>query len=343
MLIAVIMNIHEEEGRKKSMINFAVIGTNIITDRFLEAGSRIPGFCLKGVYSRSRERAEEYAGKHGAQLAFDSLEELAACGEIDAVYVASPNSLHARQSILMMEAGKHVLCEKTIASNSKEFAKMRETAEDNKVILLEAMRSVYSPGFAAIRESLDKIGPVRRASFQYCQYSRRYDNFKRGIIENAFRPELSNGALMDIGVYCIHPMAALFGMPERILSSCLKLSNGVDGAGTAILEYPGMIGEVVYSKITDSSVPSQIQGEGGTMIIDRIADPQAVEIIYRDGEKESLSIPHTGNNMIYETETFIKMINSGKQENPWSDASQIELQIMDEIRRQQGITFPADL
>lgn len=273
------------------MINFAVIGTNRITDRFLEAGNRMPGFCLKAVYSRSKDRAEEYARKHGAKLPFDSLDALAACGEVDAVYVASPNSLHASQSIRMMEAGKHVLCEKTIASNSKEFARMRESAQKHRVVLLEAMRSVFSPGFAAIRDNIEKLGTIRRASFQYCQYSRRYDNFKNGIIENAFRPELSNGALTDIGVYCVHPMAALFGMPERIRSSCVKLSNGVDGAGTVLLEYPGMIGELIYSKITDSEVLSQIQGEEGTMVIDRIADPQFAVITYRDGTKERLDIP----------------------------------------------------
>lgn len=325
------------------MINFAVIGTNSITDRFLEAGNRVPGFCLKAVYSRSKDRAEEYAQKHGAELSFDNLDALAACGEVDAVYVASPNSLHASQSIRMMEAGKHVLCEKTIASNSKEFARMREAAGKHQVVLLEAMRSVFSPGFTAARDSLEKLGTIRRASFQYCQYSRRYDNFKNGIIENAFRQELSNGALTDIGVYCVHPMAALFGMPERIQSSCVKLSNGVDGAGTVLLEYPGMIGELIYSKITDSAVPSQIQGEEGTMVIDRIADPQFAVITYRDGTKERLDIPQTDNNMIYEIETFIKLAETREWNHPYLDSSAIELQIMDEVRRQQKIVFPADL
>lgn len=325
------------------MTNFAVIGTNRITDHFLEAGSRVPEFCLKAVYSRSLERAEAYAKRHGAELYFDSLEELAECPEVDAVYVASPNSLHAPQSIRMMEAGKHVLCEKTIASNLREFMRMRKTAQEHQVILLEAMRPVFSPGFASIRDGLEKLGTIRRVSFQYCQYSRRYDNFRKGIIENAFRPELSNGALTDIGVYCVHPLAALFGMPDRIQSTGVKLSNGVDGTGTILLEYPGMVGELIYSKITDSKVPSQIQGEEGTMLIDRIADPQSVIITYRDGREERADIPRTDNNMIYEIETFIKLAENGERDNLYLDGSQIELEIMDEVRRQQNIVFPADL
>ena len=74
-------------------IRFAVIGTNKITDRFLEAAGRTEEFHLLGVYSRSPERAKEYGERHGATLFFDRLEDLAACREIDAVYVAQPQLL----------------------------------------------------------------------------------------------------------------------------------------------------------------------------------------------------------------------------------------------------------
>ena len=193
----------------------------------------------------------------------------------------------------MLKGDKHVLCEKSIASNQREFEEMRKAALENQAVLLEAMRSVYSPGFQAVRENLHKLGKIRRVSFQYCQYSRRYDNFKKGIIENAFNPALSNGALMDIGVYCVHPLVSLFGKPERVVTSSLKLSNGIDGAGTILVEYPEFQGELLYSKITDSRVPSQIQGEEGTMVIREIPDPQEITIYYRSGKTENLEIPST--------------------------------------------------
>lgn len=324
------------------MVNFGIIGTNSITNRFLEAGQTVEGFCLKAVYSRSKERAEGYAKEHGADFSFDSLAEMAACKEIDAVYVASPNALHASQSIEMMKAGKHVLCEKTIASNRRELRQMIDTAMENQVILLEAMRSVYSPGFAAISENLPKLGRIRRISFQFCQYSKRYDNFKRGVIENAFRPELSNGALMDIGVYCIHPLVALFGMPKNIVSSALKLENGVDGAGTILVEYEGMQGELLYSKITNSKLSSQIQGEDGTMVIEQIPDPQIVTIYNRGGERDVLCIPKVDNNMCYEIREFLKLIKTGQVTHPYLRNSEMELNVMDEVRRQQNLVFPAD-
>lgn len=323
-------------------INFGVIGTNVITERFLEAGKDAEGFCLRGVYSRSREKAVDFARKHGADLAFDSLEDMDSCKEIDAVYVASPNSLHASQSIQMLKGGKHVLCEKPIASNQREFEEMKKVALENRRVLLEAMRSVYSPGFQAIRENLHKLGKIRRVSFQYCQYSRRYDNFKKGIIENAFNPALSNGALMDIGVYCVHPLVSLFGKPEKVISSSLKLSNGIDGAGTILTEYPDFQGELLYSKITDSRVPSQIQGEEGSLVIREIPDPQEVVLYYRDGRTETLEIPRTENNMVYEIREFLRLIREKRYSHEYLENSQMEIELMDEVRRQQKIFFPAD-
>ena len=323
-------------------INFGVIGTNVITERFLEAGKDAEGFCLRGVYSRSREKAVDFARKHGADLAFDSLEDMASCKEIDAVYVASPNSLHASQSIQMLKGGKHVLCEKPIASNQREFEEMKKVALEKRRILLEAMRSVYSPGFQAIRENLHKLGKIRRVSFQYCQYSRRYDNFKKGIIENAFNPALSNGALMDIGVYCVHPLVSLFGKPEKVISSSLKLSNGIDGAGTILTEYPDFQGELLYSKITDSRVSSQIQGEEGSLVIREIPDPQEVVLYYRDGRTETLEIPRTENNMVYEIREFLRFIREKRYSHEYLENSQMEIELMDEVRRQQKIFFPAD-
>ncbi|MFR6591084.1 MAG: hypothetical protein ACLURV_14390 [Gallintestinimicrobium sp.] len=157
---------------------------------------------------------------------------------------------------------------------------MYNTAIKNQVILLEAMRSVFSPGFAAIRSLLPVLGTIRQVDFSFCKYSSRYDHFKEGIIENAFHPALSNAALMDIGVYCVHPLVSLFGMPASIQSSSIFLSNGFEGAGTVLLQYPDMQATLRYSKISDSYLPSQIQGEAATLLIDKIQDPQQLTLCF---------------------------------------------------------------
>lgn len=324
------------------MVRFAVIGTNFVTDSFLEVGSKNKDFCLEAVYSRSMEKAKEYAAQHGAPKTFDSLEDVANCSDIDAVYVASPNAMHCKQSIQMMKAGKHVICEKTIASNQRELEEMIQVAKENQVVLMEAMRSVFDPGFAAIRENMHKVGTIRRTTFQYCQYSRRYDNYKNGIIENAFKPELSNGAIMDIGVYCVHPMVVLFGLPETIQSSSIKLSNGAEATGNILLKYKEMIGECVYSKVTNSKLPSQIQGEEGNMVIREIPDTREITIYYNNGEVESIPIEKEENNMCYELAEFIRLVGESEVDHPYLENSRMELKIMDEVRRQQEIVFPAD-
>lgn len=328
-------------------MNFAIIGTNYISDWMIEAGRHCEKFHVQAIYSRTMEKGRAFAGKYGILDCYDSLDALAAAENVDAVYVASPNALHAEQSIRMLNAGKHVLCEKSIASNERELRAMLEAAERNHVIIMEAMRSVLDPGFAAVRENLSKLGKIRRATIQYCQYSGRYDKFKKGIIENAFNPELSNGSLMDIGVYCVHPMVKLFGKPDEISAVGLKLHNGVDGMGTIVARYEkqGMLAELIYSKITDSILPTQIQGEEGCMLIEEIHNVCKITIRYRDKRPdEELLIGKTDpdNNRNYQIEEFIRAAESGEGAKEHNQYSLWEIQVMDEARRQMGIVFPAD-
>lgn len=324
------------------MIRYATIGTNFITEWFLEAAAQIPSLAYAAAYSRKEETAAAFAKKHGAERIYTDLEELAAAPDIDAVYIASPNSLHCEQATLMLSHGKHVLCEKTITSNERELKGLIELAESRGLVLMEAMRSVYEPGFAAIRENLPRLGKIRRVSFQFGKYSSRYDKFKQGIVENAFDPSFSNGALMDIGVYCVHPLVRLFGMPEKILADAVLLPGGVDGAGTILAHYDGMQAELLYSKITDNRLPSQIQGEEGTMVIRDINHLWDVVFYDRKGACETLiSLPQQGS-LLDETLEWVRLMEGGKTGEEHYAYSLMELRVMDEARRQCGIRFPAD-
>ena len=118
------------------MIRFAVIGTNTITDKFLQAASALPDFKLCAVYSRTLARAQEYAQKNNVSLVFDSLEALADSDQIDAVYIASPNFCHAAQSILMMQHHKHVLCEKPMATTLADCEAMVAAARESGKFLM---------------------------------------------------------------------------------------------------------------------------------------------------------------------------------------------------------------
>lgn len=326
------------------MVRFGVVGTNWITEAFIKGAGHHEDFQLAAVYSRTEERAAAFAEKLGVNTIFTDLEEMAKSDVIDAVYIASPNSMHASQAITFMENGKHVLCEKAIASNSDELAGMIKTARENHVVLMEALKSTLMPNFKAIQENIDKIGKVRRYFASYCQYSSRYDKYKEGTVLNAFNPDFSAGSLMDIGIYCIYPLVVLFGEPKSVQANGYVLESGVDGEGSLILKYDEMDAVIMFSKITDSTLPSEIHGEDGNIRIDKISTPEKVEIIYRNGKTEDISKEQLEDNMFYEAEEFITLIQQGKQEstNNSLENSRITMSILDAARKQMGVRFPSD-
>lgn len=326
------------------MIPFGIIGTGKITRTFLEAVQSVPELALGAVYSRSLEKAQSFGEEYGAKVFTDSLEDLAADRDVQAVYIASPNCCHCEQAIRMMDAGKHVLCEKPAASNQEEYQRMLEAARRNGVVFFEAMRPAFTPEMAVVESILPRLGKIRQASFSFCQYSSRYDNFKNGMIENAFRPELSNGSLMDIGVYCIHWMVRLFGMPESLQASPIFLENGVDGAGAIIGTYPDMQVQLLYSKICDGHTPSEIQGENGSLLIDTVSQPQKLTLCLRGQAPEALPVTPCANNMVYEARRWAQWITRGPDRELFrvQDDTMTELRVLDKVRALCGIRFPAD-
>lgn len=326
------------------MVRFGIIGTNRITENFLGAASLLPDFQLTAVYSRTEEKAQAFASKFGALHTFTDLTEMAKSDVIDAVYIASPNSFHAEQSILFLENKKHVLCEKPLASNVTEVSAMIEAAKQNQVLLMEAMMPLFLPNFQILQHNLHKIGAVQRYFANFCKYSSRYDAYKLGELPNAFNPIFSNGALMDIGVYCIYPMTALFGMPTQIQANATMLESGVDGKGSILLNHGDFDGIISYSKITNSHVQSEIQGEKGTITLNHMSVPSKIVIHYHDGTTEDISQPQKEQAMYYEAKEFIELIQNGKLE---SDINTFErslqtMRIMDDVRQQIGLVFPAD-
>lgn len=339
--------------KQPDKVRFGVIGTNFITDWVLAGARQDKRFELVAVCSRKQETADAFAVKHQIPYTFTSLEEMAKSSLIDAVYIATPNFLHAEQSILCMKHGKHVLCEKPFASNAKEVREMIAASKKYNVTLMEAMKPTLTPNFLSVRENIAQVGTIRRYFSCYCQYSSRYDKFKEGIVLNAFKPELSNGAMMDIGIYTVYPMVVLFGRPKKIQASGVVLSSGADGQGAVNFEYDGMNATVLYSKIANSSLPTEIQGEDGNILLDRIniigkvtftPRPVAASGKGPSTEPQDISAVTDKDEYFYEVAEFIDLVLAGKRESAINshENSLITLEIIDEVRRQLGIVYPAD-
>ena len=324
------------------MIRFGTVGTSWITEAFLRTLARFPEVCLSGVCSRDPQKARAFAEKHGAAYACSDLEQLAKVS--DAVYLASPNALHFRQTLFFLERNIPVLCEKPIASNAQQAQIMYRVAKERKVLLMEAYKSAFLPGLEQIRRLLPRIGPVRNVFGTFSKYSSRYDAHKRGESVNTFQAEFSNGAMMDLGIYCIYPVLMLFGPPSQVTGSAILIPGGVDGAGTVILRYPDFIATLNCSKISDTDLSCEIQGEEGTISADCWNLPSRIALRLRNGGEEVFSFPKEADGMDGEIGEFLTCLRNRYTESRINTpALSVEvLRIVDLYRGQCGVIYPAD-
>jgi len=323
-------------------LKFGIVGTNFISDTFCDALCRV-GLKPAAVFSRSMDTGKAFAQKHGIENVFWNFEDFCSSDTINAAYVASPNFCHCNQTISLLNHGKHVLCEKPAASNGKEFAQMLETAKQSGLVLMEAMRPAHDPAIDVIKQLLPECGTLRHCHFEYSQYSSRYDRFKNGIMTNAFDPTYSNAAVMDIGVYPIHMCVFLFGKPHNILSHSIKLHNGFEGQGNVILDYGEMTAEIAYSKITEAGLPSFIRGENAEITFGHaLSKINSIELSCKDGTKKSTGFEPVENNMVFQIRDFSEFIAGKGSVDAFNKATETTIAVIDEIRRQNGIVFPAD-
>ncbi len=285
------------------MIRFAVIGTNWITRQFVDAAHETGSYKLTAVYSRSAEQAKTFASDYMVEHTFTSLDDMAQSDVIDAVYIASPNSLHFPQTKLFLRHKKHVICEKPFASNITEAEEAIAIARENEVVLFEAFKTASLPNFVQLQQSLGKVGNLRKAFINYCQYSSRYQRYLDGENPNTFNPAFSNGSIMDIGFYCLASAVALWGEPQSVKATASLLASGVDAHGVAVLEYGDFSVTLQHSKVSDSVLPSEIQGEEGSLVIEKISECQKVSFVPRGGKAQDLTQPQHINTMLYEAES----------------------------------------
>jgi len=321
-------------------MKFGIIGTGEITAKFIANASLNPEFKAAAILSRSRERGLAFAAECDIPTVYTTLDELAADTSIEAVYIASPNSAHCEQSIRMLEAGKHVFCEKAVASNSQELNAMLDSADKNGKVFLEAMRPAFNPDLARLKSIIADMGQPRNALISVCKYSSRYDAFRSGVILNAFDPGLSNGAVMDMGSYSIFMLVALFGEPQRIFCTDVKLHNGFDGFGAFIGVYPAMAAEVLYSKINWSKAGSEIMFEDGSITISDIPGVSGIEI-HRRGKPSEKMTPCGIPEYKEEAAMFIRCCQNPELAKPYHELSRSVMRVIDEVKRQNGIVWHA--
>ena len=293
------------------MIPYAIIGTSWISEEFFLA-SLCSDLVLRGICSRSLEKGRAFAEKIGrAEVpVYTSIEELCAVPGIEAMYVASPNSLHVPQSELLLRADKHVLCEKPIAVSSVELEKLQTLAREKDLIYMEAIMYLHTPARLAVKGLLSTLGEITGAHFDFSQLSSRFDQLAAGALPSVFSAAMQGGALNDLGIYCAYPAMDFFGQPQGMQAQARVLpATGADGAGAALLQYPDFTLALTWSKLGQSRGVSQIMGTKGTIAIQSISQFQGVTVYPRHGKARALAAPLQKHEVMqYEAQAFCDYI-----------------------------------
>ncbi|WP_407856647.1 Gfo/Idh/MocA family protein [Enterococcus hailinensis] len=331
------------------MINLGIIGTNWITDQFVQAAHETGNYQLSAVYSRNLATAQKFGEKYGDVEYATDLATFFAIEHINTIYIASPNSLHFEQAKQAILAGKNVIVEKPAFSTPAEMDEIIELANQKQVFFFEAARNIHEQAFKTVADFLPLKDHILGADFSFMKYSSRYDQVLDGEEPNIFSPHFSGGALADLGVYPIYAALAWFGMPNESLYFAKKIRTGVDGLGTGILRYDDFDVTIRTGKITDSFQASEIYLTNGTLVLNAVNSID--EAIFHDREharREKLNVHQLENPMVEEANDFAKVIMNptdrelGTFYEEWVELARNVNQVIYDMRKSAGIIFDAD-
>lgn len=322
-------------------MRYGVIGTGWIAKSFIDGARMLCNSEFTAVYSRTEESGGKFASENNIPLVYTDINSFAK-GNFDAVYIASPNALHYSQSKLMLENGKHVICEKPITVEPQELEELQTVAEEKGLVYMEAIMYMHNTARELLKNALEKIGKITSVHFDFSQLSSKYSAYKRGELPNIFNPALATGCLMDLGIYCVYPAIDLFGLPEKITACAHFMESGADGSGNAALLYPDKLVNLTYSKLGQDRLGSQIFGDEGTITIESISKLTNINLIDNKGNVQKIigDVPKE-KLMGYEAVAFEKFI-SGSDSEKCVLSSKRALQtseLMKKIRNLAGIEF----
>jgi len=292
--------------------------------------------------SQTEEETENMVHEYHLTGSFYNYEDLLK-SDIDTIYCALPNHLHYAFSKKALEAGKHVIIEKPITANAKELEELIEIAHQKHVMIFEAMNIHYLPSYLSLKDDLNQLGHIKVITFNYSQYSSRYNAFKEGHILPAFDYHKSGGALMDLNVYNIHALLGLFGKPDDN-HYFANIEKGIDTSGMMIFEYPLFKAITIGAKDCKVPIMNTIQGDQAAIVIESPLNQMfEYSIHYNDGKKETKHFEKR-HRLIYEFEEFIRII---KDKDFIKQQKMLELsldisRVMEKGRKQEGVVFDND-
>jgi predicted dehydrogenase len=290
-------------------VRLGLLSTARINDQILRGAAETDAVEVVAVASRDPARAEAYARERGLSRAHGSYEALLADAELDAVYVALPNALHAEWAIRALEAGKHVLVEKPFSPRPDAIEAAFEVAERGGRVLTEAFMYRHHPQTARIVELVREgaIGRLRSIQARFAFRLTDPANIRAAR-------ELGGGALLDLGCYCVSGARLLAGEPERVQAEVVPL-GGVDGAFHGALRFPGdVVAQFEASFLAPLGQRLEAAGEEGVLVVEAPwrQDWGGDVLVRRGDEVERIEIPEA-NAYTLELEDFAAAIRGERE------------------------------
>ncbi|MBN1415227.1 MAG: Gfo/Idh/MocA family oxidoreductase [Bacteroidales bacterium] len=319
--------------------NWGILGTGFIARKMAEALLFVPQSKLYAVGSRNMDTAKAFAGQYNVEKGYDSYDALARDPNIDIVYIATPHNLHYENTMMSLDHGKHVLCEKPFAVNGREVRAMINMAMEKNCFLMEAMWTRFLPGLIKVKELVDsgRIGRIRLLTADFGIHLPFDPNHR------LYNKKLIGGSLLDLGIYPLFLSLLLLGKPKNSKAMAGMGTTGVDHNCSFTLGYDNDTLAVLYSSIVaKTDIMASIYGENGTIVFDNWwYMPVPVKLITPDGKEEYLNRKSVGNGYNYEATELIQCLEKGKIQSDlmsWEN-SLLLIDTLDAIRKEIGLVY----
>lgn len=319
-----------------------ILGAGRIAAVLAETMNKMPEVECYGVASRDLQKAKAFAKEHGFQHAFGSYEGMLADENVELIYIATPHSHHYGHIKMCLEAGKHVLCEKSFTVNEKQAAEVFRIAREKNLLLTEAIWTRYMPSRKIINDLLDQkvIGDVQKMTANL--------NYPLLDKERIVKPELAGGALLDVGIYPLNFAYMHFGdHVKKIISVAQMTDAGVDEENAMILQYEdgkmAILNSGIHGKSDNEGV---FYGSTGCMVVENINNPENVKIY--DTDKNlicEIKVPEQISGYEYEIKETISCIVEGKLECPSMPHEETlkMMRVMDGLRADWEMRYPEEI
>ena len=325
---------------EKMQYKWATLGTGVIANELVQALQAMGGN-LYSVANRTYDKGVEFAQKYGIEKVYQEIDDVFEDPEVDIIYISTPHNTHINYLRKALKAGKHVLCEKSITLNSEELAEAIQLAEENQVILAEAMTIFHMPIYRQLSEVVasGKLGDLKMIQMNFGSY-KEYDMTNR-----FFNKSLAGGALLDIGVYALSFVRwFMTEKPNQVLSQVKLAPTGVDEqVGILLSNDAGEMATIALTLHAKQPKRGTIAYDKGYIELYEYPRGQKAVITYtEDGSQEVIEAGETAKALSYEVADMEKAV-AGIENTMHLGYTQDVMDIMTHLRQEWGLVYPEEV